>query len=178
MKKLIAILLSAIMMLGMLAGCGDKSGENTDGTAAAAKDVKIGFIFLHDENSTYDKNFITAAQEVKEKLNLSDEQVVFKTNIGENNGCYEAAVDLADRGCDIVFADSFGHESYMAQAAKEYPNVQFCHATGTTAHTAGISNLHNAFANIYEGRYLAGIAAGMKLNEMIEAGEFTADSGI
>ena len=172
MKKLIAILLSAILVLGVFAGCGSKDSEET---GAAVNDVKIGFIFLHDENSTYDKNFITAAEEVKEKLGLSDEQVIFKKNIAENNDCYEAAIDLADRGCNIVFADSFGHESYMAQAAKEYPKVQFCHATGTTAHTAGLPNLHNAFANIYEGRYLAGIAAGMKLNEMIEAGQFPAE---
>ncbi len=167
MKRMIALLLAAVMMLGLLAGCGNESKEN--------KNLKIGFIFLHDENSTYDKNFITAAQEVKEKLGLSDEQVIFKFNIGENNDCYDAAADLADRGCSIVFADSFGHEPFMAQAAKEFPDVQFCHATGTTAHTQGIANLHNAFASIYEGRYLAGIAAGMKLNEMIEAGEFTAE---
>ena len=63
----------------------------------------------------------------------------------------------------------------MIQAAKDFPDVQFCHATGTKAHTEGLDNYHNAFASIYEGRYLAGIAAGMKLNEMIEAGEFTAD---
>ena len=80
-----------------------------------------------------------------------------------------------DAGCNVVFADSFGHEDFMIQAAKEFPDVQFCHSTGTRAHTEGLSNYHNAFASIYEGRYLAGVAAGMKLNEMIEAGEITAD---
>ena len=79
---------------------------------------------------------------------------------------------MADRGCNVVFADSFGHESFIAQAAQKFTDVQFCHATGTTAHTAKLDNLHNAFASIYEGRYLAGIAAGMKLNEMIKAGKF------
>ena len=82
---------------------------------------------------------------------------------------------MVDSGCNIIFADSFGHEPYMIQAAQKYPGVQFCHSTGTRAHTEGLANYHNAFASIYEGRYLAGIAAGMKLNEMIEAGEFTAD---
>jgi basic membrane protein A len=100
---------------------------------------------------------------------------MLKTNIPEGQECYEAACELADAGCDIVFADSFGHEDYMIEAAKEYPEVQFCHATGTKAHTEGLSNYHNAFATIYEGRYLAGIAAGMKLNEMIENGEITED---
>ncbi|MBR4172954.1 MAG: BMP family ABC transporter substrate-binding protein, partial [Clostridia bacterium] len=111
-------------------------------------------------------------------LNLTDEQVIFKTNVPEGNECYEAAADLADQGCNIVFADSFGHEPYMLQAAKEFPEVQFCHATGTTAHTEGLANFHNAFASIYEGRYLAGIAAGMKLNEMIENGEFAAEDAL
>lgn len=175
MKKYIALLLAAVMVLGLFAGCGSDDSAETNAAADGKTDVKIGFIFLHDENSTYDKNFIDAANAAKEALGLSDEQVIFKTNIGENNDCYEAAADLADRGCNIVFADSFGHEPFMAQAAREYPDVQFCHATGTTAHTAGLPNLHNGFANIYEGRYLAGIAAGMKLNEMIESGAFTAE---
>ena len=181
MKKLFALLLASVMVLGLFAGCGKEEAPAADGSTAvngaetAAKDVKVGFICLHDENSTYDKNFIDAVMAVKESMGLRDDQIIFKKNIPESNDCYEAAADLADRGCDIVFADSFGHESYMAQAAQEFPEVQFCHATGTTAHTAGIPNLHNAFASIYEGRYLAGIAAGLKLNEMIEDGQFTAE---
>ena len=98
-----------------------------------------------------------------------------KTNVPEGSECQEAAEDLADSGCNIVFADSFGHEDYLIEAANEFPEVQFCHATGTKAHTEGLANYHNAFASIYEGRYLAGVAAGLKLNEMIEAGEFTAE---
>ena len=102
-------------------------------------------------------------------------EYVIKTNVPEGQECYDAAADLADAGCNIVFADSFGHEDYMIQAAKEFPDVQFCHSTGTKAHTENLANYHNTFASIYEGRYLAGIVAGMKLNEMIENGEFTAD---
>lgn len=183
MKKLLTLLLSAAMAVSVLTGCGGAAssaapsagGASSAAGSATAKDIKVGFIFLHDENSTYDKNFIDAAKAVKEKLGLTDDQIIFKTNIPESSECYEAAADLADRGCDIVFADSFGHEQYIAQAAEEFPEVEFCHATGTTAHTAGLPNFHNAFASIYEGRYLAGIAAGMKLNEMIEKGEFTAE---
>ena len=138
-------------------------------------DFKIGFILLHDEASTYDLNFINAVKKVQEALGLSDDQILYKKGIPESNACYEAACDLADDGCDIIFADSFGHESHLLKAAQEYPEIQFCHATGTMAHTAGLDNFHNAFASIYQGRYLAGVAAGLKLNEMIENGEITAD---
>jgi basic membrane protein A len=138
-------------------------------------DFKIGFILLHDEASTYDLNFINAVKKVQAALGLTDDQIVYKKGIPESNACYEAACDLVDAGCDIVFADSFGHESYLLKAAEEYPEVQFCHATGTMAHTAGLANFHNAFASIYEGRYLAGVAAGLKLNEMIADGKITAE---
>ena len=183
MKKLISLLLAVAMLAVVFAGCGTtNSGDNNATTAADATSagtdyskIKIGFIFLHDENSTYDLNFINAAKEAQKTLGLSDDQVVMKTNIPETNECFNAAEDLVDRGCNIVFADSFGHESFLKQAAEKYPDVQFCHATGTTAHTAGLDNFHNSFASIYEGRYLAGIAAGMKLNELIKAGKFKAE---
>lgn len=177
MKKLISLLTVAAMLIAsvcMLSACGGEKAEGGEAPAANA-DFKIGFIYLHDENSTYDKNFLDAATEATEALGLKPEQVIFKTNIPEGNECYEAAADLVDQGCNVVFANSFGHEPYMLKAAKEFPEVQFCHATGTTAHTENLPNFHNAFASIYEGRYLAGIAAGMKLNEMIESGKITAD---
>ena len=132
----------------------------------------VGFICLHDENSTYDLNFINAAKAACDELGV---EYQIRTNIPEGQECYDAAAELVDAGCDIIFADSFGHEDYMIQAAKEFPEVQFCHSTGTKAHTEGLDNYHNAFASIYEGRYLAGVAAGMKLNEMIEDGTITAD---
>ena len=174
MKKLLALVLVAVMMLA-LAACG-----NTDtATGIASKDdVKFGLICLHDENSTYDKNFIEAFKEAMANLGLKDEQWVIKTNIPEGNECYEAAVDLAEDGCNIIFANSFGHESYILQAAKEYPAVQFCHATGTMAHTEKLDNFANAFASIYEGRFLAGVAAGMKLNEMIDSGKIKAEEAL
>ena len=171
MKKLIALTL-AVAMVFALCACGS-SGKKTE--APSVDNLKVGFIFLHDENSTYDLNFLNAAKEACANLGLKDDQFILHTNVPEGQECYDVAAEMADAGCNIVFADSFGHEDYMIQAAKEFPNVQFCHATGTKAHTEGLANYHNAFASIYEGRYLAGIAAGLKLNEMIEAGEFTAD---
>ena len=164
MKKLAALLLALVMCLSLCA-CG---GGNND----SKTEMKVGFIFLHDENSTYDLNFINAAKAACEQLGVTP---VMKTNVPEGQECYDKAAELVDDGCSVIFADSFGHEDFMIQAAKEFPNVQFCHSTGTKAHTENLSNYHNAFASIYEGRYLAGIVAGMKLNEMIAAGEFTAE---
>ncbi len=176
MKKLTALLISIVMVVSLCA-CGNAaantaSDSNADVQASEGTTVKAGFICLHDENSTYDLNFINAAKEACDSMGI---EYVIKTNIPEGQECADAAMELADEGCNFVFADSFGHEDYMIEAAKEYPEVQFAHATGTKAHTEGLENFHNAFASIYEGRYLAGIAAGMKLNEMIDAGEITAD---
>ena len=188
MKKIVALLM-ALCMVFALCACGQSAApaateapaadaaatEAPAADATAASDLKVGFIFLHDENSTYDLNFMNGAKEACANLGLSDDQVIFRTNIPEGQECYDAAAELADAGCNVIFADSFGHEDFMIQAAKEFPEVQFCHATGTKAHTEGLANYHNAFASIYEGRYLAGVAAGLKLNEMIANGEFAED---
>ena len=164
MKKFISMLLIVAMLLVGVTACGP---------ADESSDLKVGFIFLHDENSTYDKNFIDAAVEACKNMGVT---MVQKTQIPESNKCYDAAVELIESdGCDVIFADSFGHENFLLKAAEEYPDVQFCHATGTQAHTAKLDNFHNAFAHIYQGRYLAGVVAGMKLNEMIASGEITAD---
>ena len=177
-KKILAVVLSVLFVVGVFAGCSSNKDNNDskESTSQSAKsDIKVGFIFLHDENSTYDKNFITAADEACKALGIADANKIYKTNIPEGQECAEAAEDLVDKGCSIIFADSFGHEPYIIEVAKKYPDVQFCHSTGTRAHTEGLDNYHNAFASIYEGRYLAGIAAGMKLNEMIANGDFKKD---
>ena len=169
MKKILAFVLAAVMLLS-LAACGGNTDTDTSGSGDAAtgetadllprkditssvtvpEDFKIGMICLHDENSTYDNNFIQGLKAVQKGMNLKDEQVIIVPNIGEDNSCYDAAVDLAkNKGCDIIFADSFGHESFMKKAAKEFPDVQFCHATGTSSKLAGLDNFHNAFASIY-----------------------------
>ena len=192
MKKILALVLAVVMCLALVA-CGAKTETaapeatpeptfpfDNDSTpfdvstltAEEVKPIKVGFIFLHDETSTYDLNFMNAAFQACENTGVD---YIVKTNIPEGQECYDAAAELVDAGCNIIFADSFGHESFMIQAAKEFPDVEFCHATGTQAHSAGLPNFHNAFATIYEGRYLGGVAAGLKLNQMIEEGQITAD---
>lgn len=178
MKKLLAVLLSAVMILGVSA-CGSSSGteepsegENTETTETAgiaASDIKVGFIFIGDENEGYTYAHYMGAKEMQEALGLSDEQVIYKWNIPEDEACYDAAVDLAEQDCDIIFATSFGFEDFILQAAEEYPEVQFCHATGYKAASSGLPNVHNYFANIFEARYVAGVVAGMKLAELYGA---------
>ena len=196
-SKVLALCLALLMVVGCFAACGEKTPDADDNAnkepevlgmsnspldaLAIAKDFeikegfKIGFICLHDENSTYDLNFLNGANAVIEALGLTKDQYIIKKNIPEGNECYEAAKDLVDQGCTLIFANSFGHEDFMIKAAKEFKDVQFCHATGYKASIEKLDNYHNAFASIFQGRYLAGIVAGMKLNAMIEAGDITAE---
>ena len=174
-KKVLAVLLAALMVVvAAFAGCSaSKSNDDSkEPSSTDAKTVKFGLITLHDENSTYDKNFISAAQEAAKACGV---ELVQKNNIEEGQAAYEAAAELVDEGCNLILADSFGHEDYIIQAAKEFTDVQFLHATGTKAHTENLPNYHNAFSAIYEGRYLAGVAAGEKLNQMIADKKITAD---
>ena len=202
MKKFLALVLS-VVMVASLAACGNSGTKETQAPAASgdsatatestaaestgetaekvgdgvdAKDLKVGFIFIGDENEGYTAAHYAGAKGMQEALGLSDDQVIIKWNIPEDETCYDAAVDLADQGCNIIFANSFGHESYILQAAAEFPNVQFCHATGYQAAGSGLSNMHNYFTSIYESRYVSGVVAGMKLNEMIADGKITEDT--
>ena len=187
-KKVLSLALVVLMVAALALSMVSCGGEAVSGMSdsplpipeinadfTVGDDFKIGFICLHDESSTYDLNFINAVLRYQEALGLENSQVIIKRNIEETEKCYEAAEDLVAQGCNIIFANSFGHEPYIAQAAEAFPNVQFCHATGVTAADKGLANFHNAFASIYEGRFLAGIAAGLKINEMIEAGTITAE---
>ncbi len=136
-------------------------------TSCDEGEFKVGLICLHDESSSYDANFIDSMYRALDNLGLERDQLELVTGVKEDNSCYEAATDLAS-SCEIVFADSFGHEKYLLKAAQENEDVYFCHSTGTKAHTAGLDNFFNAFASIYEGRYLAGVTAGLKLKDMLE----------
>ncbi len=183
--SLILVLATICALAVSFTSCGDEAVADMTAAPLAEvelkkdftvpEDFKIGIICLHDEASTYDLNFINGVEKIKTVLGLTDSQVIYKKNIPESALCTEAADDLVDQGCKIVFANSFGHESFLLASAKKHPEVQFCHATGTTAHTENLANFHNAFASIYEGRYLAGVAAGLKLNEMIADGKITAE---
>ena len=170
MKKLRLLSLLALGAASMssLVGCNKGNKENEE---KPAKDLMVGLICLHGAYSTYDNNFIVAMNAAKEKLGF---QLVIKQDIAEGTACYDTAKSLAQQGCNIIFADSFGHEQYMIQAAKEFKDVLFCHATGTNGASENLPNFGDAFASIYEGRYLAGVAGGLRMKADIEAGKYTA----
>ncbi len=167
LKKVIAVAMTATMMAS-LAVC-SASAE------IAPEDMKVGVLYIGDENEAYTANHMRGLQEMAEALGLDDSQIIEKMNVKEDESSYDATEDLADQGCQVIFGTSLGFEDYMLQVAEEYPDVVFCHGSGSQAVTSGLDNTHNYFPAIYEARYVSGIVGGMKLNEMLEAGEITTD---
>lgn len=164
MKKLIALVLALALSLVSVAAL-----------AVTKDDIKVGFIFIGDENEGYTYAHVKGAKGMQEALGLRDDQIIYKWNTPEDETAYDAAIDLAEQGCSVIFANSFGQESYLFQAADEYADIEFCHATGVSAASLGTDNVHNYFIGIHEARYVSGVVAGMKLNEMIESGKITAE---
>lgn len=196
MKKVISVLLAMGLTVSMMAGCGSDNKENAadngnaagtggaqntetgsgagaSGTGIPVADLKVGVIYIGDENEGYTAAHMAGIDEMMAAVGLTEDQVIEKTTIPEDESCYDAAVDLAEQGCNIIFGNSFGFESYILQAAAEYPEVEFCHATGYQAAKSGLANMHNYFTAVYESRYVSGVAAGMKINEMIANGDIT-----
>ncbi|MFV0527283.1 MAG: BMP family ABC transporter substrate-binding protein [Lachnospiraceae bacterium] len=179
-KKLVSVLLCAALAASLLVGCSSSSGGSADATEAATDeatsdetaaeltpvskdDIIVGFIHISDPSDMgYTYNHDLGTQEMQEALGLRDDQIINKYNVSEDSNADTALRELVDAGANIIFATSFGFGDYVTEVAKEYPDVQFCHATGSQAATSGLSNLHNYFASIYQARYLAGIAAGLK----------------
>ena len=176
-KRILALLLAGVMAVG-LAACGgsadtapaEESEETTEAAEPAeaaagipASDLKVGLILVGEASHAYDKNHIEGMQAACEALGLDyDSQVVVKSNILDDSTCTDAIYELIDAGCQVIFADSFGHEQYMVEVAVDYPDIQFCHATGYQGATDNLDNTHNYFAKVYQAWYLAGIVAGMK----------------
>ena len=160
MKKFLSLLLVLAVLLMAFA-------------AVSADDFKVGVILVHDENSGYDQAHIEGVQGAAERLGLSADQIIFKYNIPESEECTDAAVDLAEQGCKLIISDSYGHQAYMMEAAREYPDVHFIASTGDTAWKEEMTNVSNMFPHTFESRYVSGVVAGMKLKELMDAGTVT-----
>lgn len=198
-KRLLALLLSAAMIftLAACAPAGDTGGSaspsgstkpsesNAPSASTPATDgektIKVGLICIGDENDQgYTFNFIRgkeAATEALAKEGIKIEWVV-KFNIGEDSSCEDANIELADEGCDLIINNSFGFEEYMLKVAPDYPEIEFIACTNMGSSFSDLPNVHNAFANIYEGRYLAGVTGGLKLQELIDNGTIKPEEAV
>jgi len=193
MKKILALLLVLVLAFSLVA-CAETPPADTSepaadpgttdtqepvaddpapATEAPGTDIKVGVILVHDENSGYDMAHIEGVWAARDALGLTDANLIFKYNVPEDEKCYDNAVDLAEQGCDIIISDSYGHQSFMMQAAAEYPDIIFVAATGDTAALEGLDNVANIFPYTYESRYVSGVVAGMKLKELMDAGTIT-----
>lgn len=152
---------------------GDADVAPTEGVTGDASEVKIGVILVGDENEGYTYAHIDGVKKAAEAVGIPADNILWKYSIPEDESCYDAAIDLVDQGCTAVFSNSYGHQSFMQQAAEEEPDVQFVSMTGDTAAMSGLENFSNAFTNIYEARYISGIVAGMKIAELVDAGELS-----
>ena len=202
MKKLLSIVLSAVLALSVLAACGSTENANTDSDAAvteetaaveetaeaaedtaAASDVKIGVVLVGDENEGYTYAHIAGIKAAADAVGIPQDNIIWKYSIPEDETCYTSCVDLVDQGCVAIFSNSYGHQSFTQQAAAEYPDVQFVAMTGDTAARSGLDNFSNAFTKVYESRFVSGVVAGLKVKELVESGaladnNFDADGNV
>ncbi len=172
MKKLLALLLS-LAMLAALAACGAQGTAQGGTPAGDGAALKIGAIMLGDETEGYTAAHINGIKAAAKELGIADDQIIWKYQVKEDSGCYEAAEDLVGQGCGLIISNSYGHQDYMAQAAEQHPDVIFAAMTGDYAAISGLDNLKNAFNYTFESRYVSGVVAGMKLKEIIENGTLT-----
>ena len=167
MKKLLAFVMAMAMILGLAAcGGGGDAGSNasTSGSQTGSNsDFKVGAIYINKKSDTagYTYAHHTGITKAMEELGMDpDTQLVIVDQVPEDDTQVGAAVDtLVGEGCNIIFGISFGYLNEMEVKAQEYPDVIFSHATGFKSND---TNYNNYFGRIYQARYLAGIAAGLK----------------
>ena len=182
MKKLLALVLCLALMAALFVGCQENPADPT-GAGDDAKTIKVGLICIGDENDQgYTYNFIRGKDAATEALKAKGINVewIVKWNCFPDELSEDANLELAEAGCQIIFNNSFGFEPYMLKIAtqEKYKDIQFVACTNEASWRDDCPNTHNAFANIYEGRYLAGVVAGMKLQQLIDDGEITAEQAV
>ncbi|MCF0142721.1 MAG: BMP family ABC transporter substrate-binding protein [Parasporobacterium sp.] len=192
MKKIVALLVVLVMTVGILAACGGSNGGDTPAPAgdvqtdaanqggSAANTLKVGMVCIGDEQAAYDRNFYMAADAAKEILAKEEINVewMYTYNHPEGDDVATDCIELAEAGCQVVFLNSYGQEPAMLTVAADYPGTVFAALTNEASQRDELANTVNAFPSIFEGRYLAGVAAGCKLNQLIEEGTITADQAV
>lgn len=184
-KKLLAILLASVMVFAMVlvscepadtvnddnnvitgdddnndANVDDNSDENQTNVDA---DFKVGVIHIGNpsDGAGYSYAHDQGIVAMQQNLGLSDDQIVRKLNVddGDANAAKTAIEECIEEGCNIIFGTSWGYMNTMEELAAEYPEVIFSHGTG---YKSNDTNFNNYFGRIYQARYLAGIAAGLR----------------
>ena len=168
MKKLLALILSMVLVLGLLAGCAPAADDNDAGNAGTnTADFKVGAIYINSKNDTAGYTFAhhSGITKAMQTLGLNvDTQLLIRDEVPEDKQQVLDAIDaLVGDGANIIIGISFGYIDAMEEAAQEYTDVIFSHGTG---YKANETNFNNYFGRIYQARYLAGIAAGLKSLEL------------
>ena len=170
MNKYITTFLTVCVIIGALF-FGTKIFRND----YSARKIKVGFVYIGDTGTAYTNNFFRAQMELEDAME-KNVQTVAKFNITDD-ACEEALSDLISQGCTLIFTTSYGYEGTTKRIAEKNPSVQFCQATGENAHSEPfVPNYHNFMGNIFEGRYISGVVAGMKLLDLLEQNKISRDN--
>ena len=182
-KRIIALIVSLVLVTGALAACGsssssDDSGSSSDSGSESTYTLNVGAILVGDETEAYTLAHMNGMEEAVEILaeegitvNLS-----YKKGIPESDEVETNAIDLIADGCTLIVTNSYGHQYYVDNVVSSYPDVTVVAMTGDLAADSGYDNYYNAFTKVYEARYVSGVVAGLKLAELIEEGTLTQEN--
>ena len=174
--------LTLLVVLGLVCSFAFAAGGAESASSAAdSNTIKVGLICIGDENDQgYTYNFIRGRDEATEILAKEGINIEWLTiyNIGEDSSCIDANIEAAEEGCEIIINNSYGFEPFMLEVVDDYPEIEFISCTNCASVFDGRDNTHNAFANIFEGRYIAGVVAGMKLQQMVDEGTIKPEEAV
>ncbi len=157
MKRIISFFMAAALIVlcaAYLPSC-SQSG--------APADLKVGVIHIGDPGAgagytfAHDQGIVA----MQKNLKLDDSQIIRKNNVADDDAAATktAIEECIEAGAKIIFGTSWGYMETMAELAEQYPDVIFSHCSG---YMSNGKNFNNYFGRIYQARYLAGIAAGLK----------------
>jgi len=168
LKHIVTVVCSALMIFifGLYAAIATPEKEKT---------LKVGFIYVGDGSNPYTNNFMKAQQDIEEKYGDKVETIAMY-NVPEGDNVRAVLDELVEQKCDMIFSTSYGFGEYVKEYAVKYPEIQFCQATCDNADDDPIlDNYHTYMGFVYQGRYISGVVAGMKMKELLDAGEITTD---
>ena len=153
----------------------DNSAYTADLTG---KSLTVGAIMVGDESEGYTKAHMDGINAAKTFLEGKGATVniVWKKSIGEDASCATACTETITAGASLVITNSYGHQFAIGDTVAANPAVTFVSMTGDLAAGSGNANWKNAFTDIYQSRYVSGVAAGLKLKQLVEDGKLSASN--